>query len=153
MTRFFILSAALLAATPALAGQPHCDLDDLGDAYIAAFNSHDAAVLEEALADDYVVSSPYGTFDRVGWIGLTQAAWAAFPDMQWQIEQVVAEDDYVTYRYSFEGTFTHDFLGFVAQGQHVVGSGLEINRYDEDTCQMVETWNYSDAFNLFAQLQ
>lgn len=159
MTHTILRSTSLVAlfalSTSALAKNPkaRCDVDDLVDDYIAAFNSHDTAELAAVLGEDLAVTSPYGAFDRDGWIALSAGAWYAMPDIRWSVDQIVADDDRIAIEYSFTGTFTNDFLGFVASGQAVVGRGMEINRFDEDTCEIVQTWNYSDAYGFFAQLQ
>jgi len=153
MRTTLILAFALATSLPALADDKpkHCDIDALAEQYIGAFNSRDPDALREVLTADYQVTSPYGTFDREGWIALTGGAWYALPDIQWAIEQTVVEGDKVVFQYSFAGTFTNDFLGYTAVGQWVEGSGLEINQIDGD-CRIVRTWNYSDAYNFLGQL-
>jgi predicted ester cyclase len=75
------------------------------------------------------------------------------PDVQWSLERVAVDRDLVAIEYTFAGTFENDFLGFVAQGQAVSGRGMEMHRLDRQACRFVQTWNYSDAYGFFAQLQ
>lgn len=164
--RTALTAALLLSLAPAALAHPGgydrgydrgrdrcaCDVDDLLDAYLALFNDREAD-WTHVIAPDYVVESPYGTFDLAGWQGLTGAAWAAFPDIAWAEERVVVDGDRIALEYSFSGTFTNDFLAFVAQGQQVDGRGMEMHEIDERTCRITRTWNYSDAYGFFAQLQ
>lgn len=155
MTRIVILAAASAAMLAPSAMAKPCDLEDVAAAYLASFNSFDPAAIEAVLSPDYAIESPYGTFDRDGFVGLNQAAWYAFPDILYTQEELLvdAQDSKFAIRYAYVGTFTNDFLGYVALGQTVVGRGMEVNDVDEDTCLVTETRNYSDAFTLFSQLQ
>ncbi len=155
-----ILTLTILSLSPpARAGGAHssnghhgCDVDELLEDYLALFNDR-LTDWTGVLDPDYAVESPYGSFDLAGWQGLTGAAWAAFPDMQWSLVRVVADDDRVALEYSFTGTFQSDFLTFVARGQTVVGRGMEMHEIDRRSCRILRTWNYSDAYGFFAQIQ
>lgn len=151
-----LLALTTLSTTASAHGWNHrdkCDVDTLVADYLAAFNSHDPAQLEAVLADDYTVSSPYGDFDRDGWIALSSGAWYALPDIRWSQAQLLVDGDRVALEYTFVGTFENDFPPYAATGNVVHGRGLEINEIDRDACEVVQTWNYSDAFGFFAQLQ
>lgn len=145
------LLVSLAAATPPAAAN-HCDTDQLMDDYLGLFNDR-ATDWTGVLDPSYAVESPYGTYDLAGWQALTGGAWYAMPDVRWAVERVIVADDRIALEYSFTGTFEHDFLGYVARGQHVAGRGMEMHRLDPRTCRILETWNYSDAFGFFAQLQ
>lgn len=157
---FTLLPLSLLALLPEAAahgghgrsGHGRCDVDALIEDYLDLFNAR-ATDWTEVLDPAYVVESPYGSFDLAGWQGLTAGAWAAMPDVQWSVVRAVVDDDRIALEYSFAGTFEHDFLGFVAQGQTISGRGMEMHELDEEDCRIVRTWNYSDAYGFFAQLQ
>lgn len=133
-------------------GRRSCDVDDLLEDYLALFNDR-AEDWTGVLDEDYAVESPYGTYDLAGWQALTGGAWAAMPDIQWSTVRTVVQGDRVALEYSFTGTFENDFLGIPATGATVVGRGMEMHRLDRSACRIVETWNYSDAYGFFAQLQ
>ena len=158
-----LLPLLLLAAAPSAhaggrgadhsdRGRHGCDVDGLLDDYLALFNER-MSDWTSVIDPGYVVESPYGTFDLAGWQGLTGAAWTALPDISWSIVRVVEEDDRVALEYAFTGTFENDFLGHVAQGQAVAGRGMEMHELDRSACRITRTWNYSDAYGFFAQLQ
>jgi hypothetical protein len=154
---FALVAFATLSSTAFAGGgghhHPKCDVDALIGDYLAAFNSHDPGQLEAILADDYTVTSPYGEFDRDGWISLSAGAWYALPDIQWSEAQVLVDGKRFALEYTFTGTFVNDFPPYAATGNVVYGRGLEINEIDRRACEIVQTWNYSDAFGFFAQLQ
>ncbi|MEY3213164.1 MAG: SnoaL-like polyketide cyclase [Pseudomonadota bacterium] len=152
-----LLVAASLSFSPAALAAPKggrkgCDTDDLLDDYLALFNDRQAD-WTHVIDPGYAVESPYGAFDLAGWQALTVGAWTAMPDVQWAVERVVVEGDHIALEYSFTGTFENDFMGYVAQNQTIVGRGMEMHQLDLRSCVILRTWNYSDAFGFFAQLQ
>jgi steroid delta-isomerase-like uncharacterized protein len=155
-----LIAASLVLSPVALAGSKGghkgdhkgCDIDTLLDDYLNLFNERQAD-WTGVLHPDYAVESPYGAYDLAGWQALTTGAWTAMPDVQWATERVVIEGDRVALEYSFTGTFQQDFMGYVAKGQAVVGRGMELHELDLKECRITRTWNYSDAFGFFAQLQ
>jgi len=56
---------------------------------------------------------------------------AAFPDMHWVIDEMLAEDDKVMSRFHWTGTHKGDFLGIPATGKHVKVNGVVIDRLEE----------------------
>ncbi len=157
MNARLILPLALLTISSSALAKPtaehKCDIDALVEAYLDGFSSHDTAAIAATLDPDYAVVSPYGAYDLDGWLSLSAGAWTAFPDMEWHTEKVLVDGDRIAIEYSFTGTFEEDFFGYTAVGQSVEGRGLEINEIDPWSCLIVETWNFSDAFGFFAQLQ
>jgi predicted ester cyclase len=154
LVTLFALSPAATAGAKggAKGGHKGCDVDALLDDYLALFNDRQAD-WTAVIHPDYAVESPYGAYDLAGWQALTAGAWTAMPDVRWATEQVVVEGDRVALEYSFTGTFQSDFLGYVAKGQAVVGRGMEVHELNLRECRITRTWNYSDAFGFFAQLQ
>lgn len=149
-----LLALPLLTVTDANAhGRRHgCDVDDLLEDYLDLFNDR-ATDWTHVLDEDYTVESPYGTYDLAGWQALTGGAWTAMPDVQWSLVRAVESGDKVALEYSFAGTFQADFLGIPANGASIVGRGMEMHQIDRSACRIVQTWNYSDAYGFFAQLQ
>jgi steroid delta-isomerase-like uncharacterized protein len=75
---------------------------------------------------------------------------AAFPDLHYTVEDVIASDDKVVIRYHFEGTHKGDALGFPPTGKHVRYSGILIQRFENG--KMAEQWTEADLLSLFQQL-
>jgi steroid delta-isomerase-like uncharacterized protein len=53
---------------------------------------------------------------------------AAFPDMHWAVEEMVAEGDSVVTRFTWTGTHRGVFLGVAATGKSVVVKGVVIDQ-------------------------
>ena len=54
----------------------------------------------------------------------------SFPDMRWNIEEQIAEDNRVLTRFVWQGTHRGDFLGIPATNRSVHVWGMVIDRFD-----------------------
>jgi len=87
----------------------------------AAWTARDAAALAATHAPDGTVHSPTGghlkgreEIERVYRVWLT-----AFPDVVWQPEEVVIDDDRAVVLAKMTGTHAGEFFGLPATGRHV----------------------------------
>lgn len=112
-------------------------------------NTHDLAVLEELLAPD--ASQDSATFaDNPGPRQVLGALFAGFPDVQHEVEAVVADGDLVVVRYTATGTHTGEFQGYVPSGETVTWTGM--NMYRIACGRIVETWSEVDAVGRIEQM-
>ena len=90
--------------------------------YEEALNKRNTQALNELVADEF--AGPRGLKGAEGfWVPL-QPLLQAFPDMQWTIEEMLAEDDRVIVRFTTHGTHTATFNGLAATGKKVTGTGI-----------------------------
>ena len=75
---------------------------------------------------------------------------AAFPDLSWTVEQLVAEGDYVVGRWTAEGTHTGPWGAIAPTGRAVRFSGVNILRFENS--RVAEIWNYRDDLGLMQQI-
>jgi len=75
---------------------------------------------------------------------------AGFPDAQFHIEDVIAEEDKVVVRYTVAATHTGNFYGIPATGRHVEMPGISIYRIKEG--KLSEAWVQYDQLGLMQQL-
>ena len=137
-------------ATPCPATTPE-EAIAVAEAYFAAFNSGDADALGALLADDY---THHGALvaqqDRELHKERLLTNQAAFPDGQYDLEDVFAEGDLVVVRHVFTGTLQQPYAGVEPQGQPVAVRGVHIHRV---ACgKIVETWNNGDGLGLLRQI-
>ena len=52
----------------------------------------------------------------------------SFPDMHWKAEEMIAEGEKVSTRFTWTGTQHGPFLGIPATGRHIVVKGVVIDR-------------------------
>ena len=74
----------------------------------------------------------------------------AFPDLQGQIEDIVAADDRVALRLRFRGTHSGEFLGIPPTGHRIEYVSHEFYRVTDGL--IAEEWICSDTATLFRQL-
>src|SRR5271156_3651729 len=75
---------------------------------------------------------------------------ASFPDLYFTIEDMVAEEDRVAYRYSVRGTHQGDFMGIAPTGKQFAVTGIHIYRFGDGKLQ--EEWENWDTLGLLRQL-
>src|SRR5579871_1208016 len=76
---------------------------------------------------------------------------AAFPDIHFKAEDIVAENDRVVVRFSIMGTHKGEFLGIKPTGRQVRWSGINIARFVNG--KVVELWGEADMAGLMRQLR
>jgi len=75
---------------------------------------------------------------------------AAFPDLIFTIEDMIAERDKVVARVSLRGTHKGDFMGVPATGRSVEMDSIDIMRFADG--KLVEHWGQGDVVGLMQQL-
>ncbi|MDR3575778.1 MAG: ester cyclase [Anaerolineaceae bacterium] len=75
---------------------------------------------------------------------------SAFPDLNYMIEDVIAEGDKVVTRSTWTGTNRGDFMGMPATNKQVKVSGIDITRFAGG--KAVEHWATTDMLGLMQQL-
>jgi steroid delta-isomerase-like uncharacterized protein len=90
------------------------------------FNHDDLAPLDELVASDYV--GPQGDRGPAGFRKIIAGLRAAFPDIHYTIDDVLAHDDKVAIRWHWTGTHKGPFRGFLPTGKTVSNSGTGIFR-------------------------
>lgn len=75
---------------------------------------------------------------------------AAFPDLQFTIDDLVAEDDIVVARWQGQGTHEGEMLGIGPTGRRATVQGTSVFRFDH--AAITETWVHLEAEKLIEQL-
>jgi steroid delta-isomerase-like uncharacterized protein len=85
---------------------------------------------DEIVAEDFVELDPLPG-QRQGREGLKEVIGmlrAAFPDMHWVVDEMIAEGEKVVTRFTWTGTQQGTFMGIPATGRSVVVKGVVIDR-------------------------
>jgi steroid delta-isomerase-like uncharacterized protein len=104
------------------------------------------------VADDVVERVPFPG-QGPGLAGLKdvlRGLFAAFPDMNWNIEEQIAESDKVLTRFVWTGTHSMEFLGVAATGRSVSVWGMALDRIENG--RIKDTRILMDLFGLMRQL-
>src|SRR4051794_3013939 len=79
-----------------------------------------------------------------------ETALTAFPNVQFTLDQEIAEGHLVVSRWRYVATNTGGFLGRPATGRRVTDDGIDIFRIEEG--KIVEMWIVQDSLGLLQQL-
>ncbi|MBT2502877.1 ester cyclase [Curtobacterium sp. ISL-83] len=74
----------------------------------------------------------------------------AFPDLHIEVEQLVADEDNVSFAYTLTGTHQGGLMGHPATGKTISIRGMQISRFEDGL--LVERWGSSDQMGMLQQL-
>jgi predicted ester cyclase len=110
--------------------------------------------LDELLAPDFVSYGGAGFKDLHGpaeFKELTMTFLTSFPDLWFQVDEIIGEGNDVLVSGTLSGTHKGDFYGMPATGNKVSWTGCAIFRFRGS--QVVARWQEFDALGLMAQIQ
>ena len=116
-----------------------------------AFNKGDLSVLEEIIHPEYLYSSTDSQLkgiDQLSQFILTFRS--SFPDLNLQIDDLVATDNRLCTAFTLRGTHKEDFMGISATNKTVEIRGIVMSRIEDD--KIVEEWEILDNLSFFQQL-
>jgi steroid delta-isomerase-like uncharacterized protein len=115
-------------------------------------NKGDVALIPDLFASTYVHRGPGGQEIKGhdGWKQAVLTAHAAFPDVHYTVDELVAEGEKVVCRYSMSGTHRGEYMGIAANGKPVSSKGVFVNRFENG--KVAETFGVSNPLLFFQQL-
>lgn len=164
MRRFALLALSVLVLTPLLLA-PVATVRGQGGTetlarrfFVDLLNRADSAAIDELLAPDFVFhqSAAYATPPAVipggaAFSDFVAGLHAAFPNVQYTVDDVVVEGDEAVARWTVSGTHEGDFQGIPATGKPFAGvNGISVFRVAGG--QIAEAWTVVDSFALLTQL-
>ncbi|MDR3521370.1 MAG: ester cyclase [Acidocella sp.] len=117
-----------------------------------AINNRDLDAAGGYVAEDVVEQVPFPG-QGPGLAGLKdvlRGLFVTFPDMQWTVEEQIAEADKVLTRFVWTGTHKAEFFGVPASGRAVSVWGMVIDRLENGRIE--ETRILMDMFGLMRQI-
>lgn len=116
-----------------------------------AYSRGDLSVVDEVAATDLIIHAPSQDIrGREGAKQFVTMLRTAFPDLQFTIEDQIAEGDMVVTRWSARGTHKGQFQGLPATGREIRLVGTDIDRIRDG--KVVECWAHLDELGLMQQL-
>ena len=113
-------------------------------------------LVDELLDPDFVRYDPY---IEAGEVRGTQTVkdnivWFrnAFPDLSCSVEEQVAESEKVVSRWTLRGTHRGDFFGVAPTGNRVEFTGIQIDRFDEESGKIIEERAEFDLLGAMRQM-
>ncbi|WP_135304816.1 ester cyclase [Haloarcula amylovorans] len=109
--------------------------------------------IDHLVADDFVGYNPARPEPLRGADGVREVAellQAAFPDCEVELEQVLADGDWLTQRVTVSATHEGEFMGIAPTGKQVEITGISVTRFEDG--KWVEGYELWDIFGLLQQL-
>jgi predicted ester cyclase len=118
------------------------------------FSQGNLAVADEIIAPDHVDSGP-GTLPGLppgpeGSKQLVTVYRNAFPDVQFTLDEQIAEGDKVVTRFTAHGTHKGELAGIPPTGKSSTVTGMSVDRIVNG--KIVESWGIFDQFGMMQQL-
>jgi len=108
------------------------------------------ALVDKTMAPDFVQHDPAGDMPLENFKQYNSMLLAAFPDISFTVEDMIAEGDKVVTRWTMNATHKGQFGGIPPTGKRVSIIGVDISRIVAG--KIVESWMYSDRVGLMQQL-
>lgn len=116
-----------------------------------AFNKGNLSILEEIVHPEYQYSSPDSQLHGIGQLSeFIQAFRNSFPDLNLQIDDLVASNSRSCTALTLRGTHKEDFMGIPATNNSVEIHGIVMSRIKDG--KIVEEWEILDNLSFFQQL-
>jgi steroid delta-isomerase-like uncharacterized protein len=128
-------------ANKALVGRMHAEL----------LEARDGSRVDEFFAPEFVSHSMPAPLspDRDGARRFMEGIADALPDLEVEIDLILAEGDLVAVRSIIRGTHQHELMGVPASGRRVAIDGIDILRFADG--RIVEHWGLTNMLGFFAQ--
>lgn len=121
--------------------------------YEEAWAKGELNVIDEVFASDYVRHDLRSTQALPGPEGMkriTADFRSAFPDLRFDVEIVIAEDEFVAARWIASGTHLGAWGAVEPTGRNATFSGVNIFRFENG--KVAEIWNHRDDLGLMEQV-
>lgn len=121
-------------------------------AFADVLDGHDLERIPEYYAEDcrfYGLSGPEA-IDRDEYASYLSMHFEAFPDLSFEVDDVVSADDRVAVRWTARGTHEGDLMDLPATGRDATVTGMSMLHFDGD--RIVEVYSNQDMLGLLQQL-
>jgi predicted ester cyclase len=116
-------------------------------------NTGDQSIGAEVISPNAVFHVPFGGPPLQGLEGYLQILGmmrSAFPDIQWTLQETIAEGDKIVARFETRATHNGPFLGVAPTGKPICMTALNIYRFVDG--KVVEELGQPDIFGLMVQI-
>ena len=121
--------------------------------FVEFINKASEKLAEKLIAPDAIFHVPGYSEPMRGPAGYLAIIWmmrGGFPDIQWTLEEMVAEGDKVAARFTMRGTHQGTFFGVPPTGKRIVAQAM--NFYRLSNGQFIEEHGQPDMLGLLQQI-
>lgn len=115
-------------------------------------NKKNMVIFDQLMAADFVEHEelPGGAPNKEGVKAFFRMMWAAFPDLTFNPEFYVADEDKVAVYMTINGTQKGEYMGNPATGNQISVTAIDILRFEDG--KVVEHWGVTDSMTMMNQL-
>jgi steroid delta-isomerase-like uncharacterized protein len=116
-------------------------------------NTASESLAEELISQNaifYVPGRPEPVSGPVGYLEIIGMMRSGFPDIQWTLEELIAEGDNIAARFTMCGTHQGTFFGFPPTGKKIEVKAMNIYRFSDS--QIIEEYGQPDLLGLLQQI-
>lgn len=98
-------------------------------------NTADVELAKELIADDAAFYTPVSDkplYGGEGYLSVVFLMRKSFSDVQWKLEEMIAEKDKVAVRWTCSGTHDGEFMGIAPTGKHFSASVMNFYYFNEN---------------------
>jgi len=121
--------------------------------FVEFINAADEKLANELVSPNaifHVPGRPEPMIGPAGYVAIVAMMRGGFSDIQWTLEEAIAEDDKIAARFTMNGTHTGEFMG-VPPTQKTI-SVQALNIYHLENGQIVKEYGQPDLLGLLIQL-
>ncbi|KAF5228178.1 hypothetical protein FANTH_14564 [Fusarium anthophilum] len=121
--------------------------------FVEFINSADATIGNEVIHESAEFHVPFDNKPLKGVSGYLEMLGmmrAAFPDIRWNVEQIITEGDTVVLRSKTRGTQTGPFMGFLPSGKSFEIVGMNLFTFSEG--KIIKEQGLPDLFGILVQI-
>ncbi len=117
---------------------------------LEGFGQGDMSVLDEVVAEDLIEHQQGMPQGREGLKNVIRTLRQSFPDLSYEVVQMVADEDKVWGHFRSQGTNEGPFMGQPPTGKAMQINVIDIARFEDG--KIVEHWGVPDQLGLLLQL-
>ena len=121
--------------------------------FLEFINTASESLAQELISPNaifHVPGRPEPMRGPAGYLAIIGMMRGGFPDIQWTLEEMVAEGDKVAARFTMQGTHQGTFFGFPPSGKKIAVQAMNIYRLSDG--QFVEEYGQPDMLGLLQQI-
>jgi steroid delta-isomerase-like uncharacterized protein len=121
--------------------------------FVEFINTANEKLAQELISPNakfYVPGSPEPMQGPAGYLAIIGMMRSGFPDIQWTLDETIAEGDKVAARFTMRGTHKGYFLGVSPTGKSIAVKAM--NFYRLSNGQFVEEYGMPDMMGLMQQI-
>lgn len=143
VTAFFISGGTTMADNKS-------NLSLMSDFAQQVFVNKDLSKLNQYMNEDYIQHNPFVAQGSEGFKTFFNNWFSAIPDFNYELKNIIANEDFIWVYGSYSGTHSNEWLGIPASHAEYQFDAVDIFRVEDG--KLAEHWDVMDLYSLFKQL-